>query len=258
MGLLLKTVLSATLVGMGWFEFGQDQSAGEFWQNSVDLLDQRPAHTLLILGNSRTFANGMPQMVRRIADSASDGEKYEVTTVALPSATFQSLSENWRVRRLLSKEWDDVVLQGESRGQVSPELSEAFLRYGSALAMMAHARRHRPSLIVNWAYDPDRYPSSESRSSHLQEIAADHHFLASSTNLQEIEVSQIWERARSEDPSLGLTTDGNHPSAAGSYLVALAIYAKLSGRSVSAASYVPPELSTSDSYALRQLVDSSR
>jgi hypothetical protein len=254
---ILKSLLAAALIGIGWFEFGQDLSVREIGQEAVDIFDSRPVHSVLILGNSRTYGNDMPQMIRRIADSARNNEKYEVVTVALPGASFESLSQDPRVRRLLAEPFDDVVLQGESRGQSSPELSEAFQRYGAALAAMARSR-HRPLLIVNWAYDPDLYPSGEGRSSHLDQIVNAHDLLASGSNLGEIEVSKMWERARSENPSIKLTSDGNHPSAAGSYLVALAIYSKLSGRSVTSLDYAPQELARSDADALRQVVDNLR
>jgi hypothetical protein len=72
--------------------------------------------------------------------------------------------------------------------------------------------------------------------------------------LREIEVSQIWERVRAEHPDIELTENGNHPSVAGSYLLALAIYASLSGRPVDHVTYVPPGLSLEQAGAIRHVV----
>ena len=254
MKVVLKSILLVCLVAAAWFQFGQSRSAAELWQGSIDLLDSRPTHSVLILGNSRTYANDMPQMIRKIADSAGDVEKYQIRTAAFEGASFESLSQASEAKELMSQEWDDAILQGESRGQSSPESLDAFQKYGIVLAGSIKTRRHRPMLIVNWAYDPNLYPSGEGRPGHLAKIRSGHDTLAYTAALEEISVSQAWERARSEFPSIKLTIDGNHPSVAGSYLVALAIYAKLSGKPVSSVRYAPLELTTSEAEALRRVV----
>jgi hypothetical protein len=48
--------------------------------------------------------------------------------------------------------------------------------------------------------------------------------------MREVHVSKIWEKVRNDHPEIRLTEDGNHPTVAGSYLVALAVYASISGR----------------------------
>jgi lysophospholipase L1-like esterase len=137
----------------------------------------------------------------------------------------------------------------------SPRLSG---KYGEALAAMIKAGRARPLLLVNWTYDAALYANPEvERPAHTADIRAAHDRLAAIANLREIRVSQVWERVRRDHPEIQLTEDGNHPSVAGSYLVALAVYASISRRSVAGATYVPAGLSEADAASIRRIVEMS-
>jgi hypothetical protein len=253
--MIRSAILTAALAATTWFGFLQERSAAELCLEAGDLLDGRPAHTVLFLGNSRTYYHNMPAMVREIADSAHDPEKYEPVMAAYPGASFHNLAGVDRVRRLAGARWDDVVMQGESRGQSSEILRREFFRGGEALAALWKPARGRPWLLVNWTYDPSLYvnPDAE-RPPHTAMIRSDHDQLARRADLREIGVSQIWERVRAEHPDIRLTEEGNHPSIAGSYLLGLAIYASLSGRPVDHVTYVPRGLSPEEAGAIRRVV----
>ena len=83
--LLLALVLAAPL----WFMVAQDGSAAALSQRTVDLLDSRPARSILIVGNSRTYYNDMPAMIREIADSAGSPAKFQIETSAKPGYYFK-------------------------------------------------------------------------------------------------------------------------------------------------------------------------
>jgi hypothetical protein len=242
-----------------WFNVGQDSSAAAFAQRSYDLADSRPARSILIIGNSRTYYNSMPAMLRKIADSTKSPTKFEIETSAKPGASFETLWHDSRTTRLLGAGWDDVILQGESRAQSSEELNASFLTYGAKLAQVAKLNQGHPRLVVNWDYDPSLYEGDsdgEGRASHLELVKSMHARLGSEADMGRVNVAGLWESVRRSHPSIKLTTDGNHPTVAGSYLFALALYANLSSSPVSGVTYAPDGLAPEDAEALRRAVDS--
>jgi len=151
--LLLALVLAAPL----WFMVAQDGSAAALSQRTVDLLDSRPARSILIVGNSRTYYNDMPAMIREIADSAGSPAKFQIETSARPGYYFKHHWAFGRTRHLLAAGWDDIILQGASAEQWNDEIQGDFFTYGAKLAAIARVNNGRPRLVVNWAYDPAEY-----------------------------------------------------------------------------------------------------
>jgi len=251
--LLLALVLAAPL----WSMVGQDGSAAALSQRTVDLFDGRPPRSILIVGNSRTYYNDMPAMVREIADSAGSAAKFQIETSARPGYYFKHHWGFGRTRHLLVAGWDDVILQGASAEQWNDETQDDFFTYGAKLAAIAKVYKGRPRLVVNWAYDPSEYEGDAEgyRQMHLERIKAAHARLASEANLSRINLAGLWESIRHSHPSIRLTSDGNHPTMAGSYLYALAIYANLANDRVADVAYVPDGLNPDDAKALREAVD---
>lgn len=262
MRILLATV-GAVAAFMIWFFLFQDGSAAALSQRAVDVVDGRPARTILIVGNSRTYRNDMPAMLREIADSAGSPAKFQIESSSYPAATFKTHWNNGRSRRLLDAGWDDVIFQPESSAQACRQCNELFLEYGPKLAAAARVSQGRPLLVVGWPYDPKQYEDTYyegtgfGRTEHLTLLKEMHARLASNANLGRVNVAGPWEAVRSSHPTIRLTTDGNHPSIAGTYLYALAVYAQLSGGSVAGVTHVPDGLSAEDARAIRDAVDSS-
>ena len=251
-----------TLAALLWFNFAQQSSAAALAQRSADLLDSRPARSILIVGNSRTFYNDMPEMLRKVADSAGSPTKFQVESSAYPAATFKTHWEKDRSRQLLAEGWDDVILQPESGANACRICNETFLEYGPKLAAAAKLPSGRPRLVVGWPYDSKVYEEEGyaedglGRSEHLQLIREMHAKLASDANLGRINVAGPWEKVRLTNPSIKLTSDGNHPTTAGTYLYALAVYAHLTNGPVAHVTFVPDGLKSEEAKALREAVDS--
>lgn len=252
------SALALTVAAIAWFNLFQDSSAAATAQRAADLLDGRPARSILIIGNSRTFHNDMPSMLRDIADSASSPTKFQIEVSAKAGASFESLWQDGRTRRLLGTMWDDVILQGESRAQSTEELNDSFLKFGAQLGRIAKVRQGRPRLVVNWAYDPALYEGDADgtgRASHLDQIKSMHAKLGNEAGMDRVNLAGLWESVRRSHPSIKLTVDGNHPTIAGSYLFALALYAHLSNGPVAQVSYVPEGVDPADAQVLRDAVD---
>lgn len=254
-------VLAMLFVALVWFQFGQDASAAALSQRSLDLLDRRAARSILIVGNSRTFTNDMPKMLRQIADSAGSPTKFQVETSAEPNYSFKAHWSDARSRRLLAGGWDEVILQPDSTAQMHPQYEAEFFEFGAKLARIAKVRQGRPHLLVGWPYEPRLYDDPEyntiglGRSDHLALIRSADAKLATDANLLLINLVDPWESVRKSHPSIQLTSDGNHPSMAGTYLYALAVYASLSNGPVAGVTFVPDGVKEDDARALREAVD---
>lgn len=248
---------SALLIGLCWFQFGQDGSAFAVSQRAADLFEQRPTTTLLIVGNSRTFYNDMPSMLRRLANSRDSRSTIEVETATAPGASFQDHWSDSKTKRLLAAGWDEVILQGESRAQSSREQNELFQSYGEKLATIAQVNGGRPTLLANWPYDPEHfrdYPAYD-RPQQLAWVHHIHYRLARDAQTKLLNLADLWETVRTDHPELKLTVDGNHPSLAGSYLYALAVYTFVTNEPVGRLSYAPDGLAPADAATLRTEVD---
>lgn len=256
--LLRESTLALALGGLLWFSFGQDSSAKALAQRTFDVVDSRPSRSILILGNSRTYYNDMPAMLREIADSAGSPTKFQIETNAKPGFTLGNHWSDERAKRLLGDGWDEVIIQGESGAQASREQSESFQAHGAKLARLANLHSGRPTLIVNWPYDRSAFEGYEDydRAEHLAFLREVHASLARKAGLERINLASLWESVSRAHPSVKLTTDGNHPTVAGSYLYALAVYRHLSDGPVGHVTYAPDSLNRRDAEALRHAVDS--
>jgi hypothetical protein len=250
-----STILALLLASMSWFQFAQTRTAGELKQIISDLADSRPARRILVLGNSRTYSNNMPDMLRRVADSAGSREKYQIVTEALPGASLEILWNDVRAQTLLSEDWDDAIVQGESRGQSTPELQASFMQNGARILQGVKLHANAPKLIVNWVWDPIVFENNAAmRTESYHAVQSAHAVLAAQAGADAVNVGKVWESLRVQNPGIALTSDGNHPTVAGSYFVALCLYQSLSNDDVRRVTYVPDGVLAQEAAALRALV----
>ena len=248
--------LAALLCGLSWFQFLQPLTAKALLGRAGDLFDRRPARTVLILGNSRTYFHDMPEIIRAMADSAHDPRKLEITLDAPGGAGFEILWNDAHTHDLLQQRWDEVILQAESRAQLRADLERSFQTYGAKLIGAVHTSGSRPRLVVNWAYGPnfwdDGDPQGRGRAYLQARMQSSTAALGERVGAHLIDVGRLWSSVELSHPDIRLTQDGNHPSLAGSYLFALALYGDLSGRDVSVVTYVPAGLDPAVATKLRQ------
>jgi hypothetical protein len=177
---------------------------------------------VLFIGNSLTSWNNLPEIVAALADSAG-------TERIVPSEVTYgdfSLEDHWgrgdsRVA-IAHGGWELVVLQ---QGPSSLEANRALLiDYSRRFAGEIRRVGAEPALYGVWPQLPDFQTFDRAIESYA--LAA-----------QEIDallfpVGAAWRAAWQREPSLELySSDGLHPSLAGSYLAALVMYARISGHS---------------------------
>jgi hypothetical protein len=177
---------------------------------------------VLFIGNSLTYWNDMPGMVRALFDSAGP-ERYTIETVGVPDA---SLEDQWAlgtaVRAVDAGGWRVVVLQ---QGPSSLPDSRVLLReWTRRFADRITSRGGRPALYMVWP--------SVSRAGDFDRVVESYTLAAQDVGGMLFPVGEAWRAAWRRDPNLALySPDGLHPSAEGSYLAAIVIHAVLSGRS---------------------------
>ena len=175
---------------------------------------------VLFVGNSLTYANDLPEMVRALA--LASGETLRVGMVANPD---WSLEDHWNgggARSAIRRGWDVVVLQ---QGPSSlPESRALLIDYTRRFAGEIRAAGATPALYAVWP--------SLSRSGDFDRASESYRLAAADVGGTLLPAGEAWRAAWRVDPALALySPDGLHPSVAGTYVAALVIYARLRNRS---------------------------
>jgi hypothetical protein len=176
---------------------------------------------VLFLGNSYTYVNNLPGVIRELATAA--GRPIETAHV---TSGGKSLEWHWFNNESLDAVdkggWDFVVLQDHSQQAVdAPEkLQAAATRFAARirktgaepLFYLTWARRHLPEM--------------------QEAITASYLRVAAILNVRITPVGPAWQAALAADPKLPLhVEDRSHPSLLGTYLTACVFYATLTGAS---------------------------
>ncbi len=182
--------------------------------------DDRPPLRILFLGNSLTAWNELPEMVAAFGRARDLSIEFEAVT---PGG--YDLSDHWNdgsLERLRSAQWDVVVLQqGPS---ALPESQVLLKEWAGRWADEIRAVGARPALYQVW---PENY-----RRSVLPSVIASYRNAAVASGTLLLPAGQAWQAAWRRNPKLKLYgPDAFHPSATGTYLAALTVFAGLTGTS---------------------------
>ncbi|MGE0442014.1 MAG: SGNH/GDSL hydrolase family protein [Gemmatimonadales bacterium] len=185
--------------------------------------DPSATFRILFIGNSLTYVNDVPGLVKALADSAGV-ERTFVASVAYPD---YGLIDHWNLGPARSGiahgNWRFVVMQqgpsalDESRVQL--------LDYAGRFAGDIAAVGATPAMYGVWP--------SQARSFDFARSIESYRLAAEAIDGRSLPAGAAWLEAWNLAPSLSLYGgDGFHPSAAGSYLAALTIFGGLYDRSV--------------------------
>jgi hypothetical protein len=176
---------------------------------------------VLFVGNSLTYTNDLPAVVRAIAAEAGDD-------LVVASATGPNLAlidhlhgATDALARIRSGRWDYIVLQ---QGPTTVQMCrDSLIGWTRAFDTLARAAGARPALLMTWppAGEPGLFDASRGS---FQEAAR-------AVGGVFIPAGEAWRIALAADSGIGLYgPDGFHPSARGTWLTALVIFERLSGR----------------------------
>jgi len=177
---------------------------------------------LLFIGNSLTAANDLPGMVASLADSAGETRLTTAAVTVGGAALEDHWAEGIALRAIDRGGWRFVVLQ---QGPSSRPESRVNLReWAKRFAERIRAVGAEPALYTVW-------PPADRRA-FFGDVIESYRLAAEDVRGLLLPVGQAWLDAWARDPSLALYgPDDFHPSIEGSYLAALVIYGRLSGRS---------------------------
>jgi hypothetical protein len=170
---------------------------------------------VLFIGNSLTYANELPAMVREIARAAG-GVRIDVFNVAKPDF---GLVEHWQdgdaSKAIARGRWDLVVLQ---QGPSSQPDSRVILRdYVKRYDEQIRKVGARTALYSVWP--------SRARSRDFDGVSESYALAAKDVGALLMPAGEAWRAAWRRDPALPLyDRDGFHPSQLGSCLAALVVY----------------------------------
>jgi hypothetical protein len=177
---------------------------------------------VLFVGNSLTAANDLPAVV---ASLGGHGRR-EVVTSTVAFGGF-NLEDHWNQgdarAAVAGGQWDVVVLQqGPS---ALPESRVNLKEWAQRWADEIRAHGARPALLTVW-------PESYRRSYAFGDVVRSYAGAAYATGALLLPAGVAWKEAWRRDSRLPLYgPDGFHPSRLGTYLAAMAAYARLTGTS---------------------------
>lgn len=178
---------------------------------------------MLFIGNSLTYANDLPSMLRAVSIAAGD-TPYEARMVAFPD---YSLEDHWlggaALTAIRATNWDVVVMQ---QGPSSLPENQIYLRdWAVKFNPEIRTAGAVPALYMVW---PSRARSSDFPGVHNAYLNA-----AAAVNGVFVPVGDAWLKTWESDQDFPLyEPDAFHPSLYGTYLAALVLYETLSGKSV--------------------------
>lgn len=185
--------------------------------SQVATLASEDSMSLLFIGNSLTYANDLPGILRQMLEDA-DIQVDRIESVAYPN---YGLQDHWVIggsrEKIAEGGWDYVVLQqGPSATEGRPSLLDYTQRFDEEI----RAAGATTALYMVWP--------SQARDFDFDGVSDSYRTAAESVNGVFFPAGDAWRAAWELDSNLVLYGfDGFHPSRMGSYLAAIVMFHKL-------------------------------
>lgn len=212
---------------------------------------------VLFVGNSYTYQNDLPRVVRALADASA--VDIETDIIAEGGATLWNHHADGEVAaRIAEGDLDFVVLQGQSSEPILAGLG--FQIASEALAEVLAEHEARGIWFATWPRRPghDFYDRPQvADAEHMNSILETYYNTAAWQNREFLaRVGGAWLIALDELPEVDLyEADGSHPSAAGSLLAACVLVQGLTGVSPTVPDPVPLDVARDDAERLCALAE---
>lgn len=190
---------------------------------------------VLFIGNSLTYTNDLPAVLTAIA--ASGGDTIRTSIVAQPDfALIDHLATGDAARAIGQDHWRYVVLQqGPS---TLPANRDSLVIWSKAFAPLIRAQGATPALFMVW---PDA-----SRTAYFEDCRQSYFAANEAIGGVFLPAGEAWVHAWDANPALVFyAADGVHPSPLGTYVAALVMYERFTGRD---ARLLPAQPGTAGAY----------
>lgn len=176
--------------------------------------------------------------------------------------TFENhYNDNNTINKIFSQDWDYVILQAQSQEPSFPDaqVNAGTLRYADSLAQKVYENNPCTQVLffMTWGRengDPQWGPIStyEGMQSRLRNAYLR---FADTAQASVAPVGMAWKYVRDNYPSIDLySSDGSHPSVAGTYVAACTFYTSIFRTSVDATNFIS-SLNSSDAESIQEAAD---
>src|SRR5690554_5327830 len=220
---------------------------------------------VLFIGNSYTYVNNLPSMIKDI--SISEGKDINYDSHALGGARFlthwQNIDNSGLLEKIQRGNWDFVVLQGQSQEVAFPDNQFYADVYPYAKSMDSLIKVHNPNskvlFFMTWGYrygdhvNCQYYSPFCSFESMTQRLYDNYFLMANDFNSRISPIGALWRYSIQIDSNIVLhSEDNSHPSMNGTYLTACGFYTSIFQDSLKN-NYQPEGISSNDSRFLQNI-----
>ncbi|QIR38911.1 hypothetical protein HCG51_20850 [Tolypothrix sp. PCC 7910] len=177
---------------------------------------------VLFIGNSYTYYNELPNLVKNLALNAKAARKFETEMVTVGGATLEQLWQQGKgVSRIKNGKWDYVVLQEQSTLPITnPKLMYEYARLFNEEIKKINAQT---VFYLTWA--------RQNRPETQQALKDSYMTIAQELNAIVAPVGIVWQKIQEQNQNLMLyEPDNSHSSPIGSYVAACVFYATIYGK----------------------------
>ena len=194
------------------------------WSQSM----QSDTTRILFVGNSYTYYNSLPELVKSLSNEKYPDRVVETQLISQGGATLQRNWEEGKARQVIkSDHWDYVILQEQSRLGMGVVIDDEFY-FGQTDLFFEYARKFDIEIKEAGAKTVFFMTWSREIQPEKQEILT----YAYATIAKELDavlapVGLVWDKLRTNSQFNFYVEDGSHPSPMGSYLAATTIFSTL-------------------------------
>jgi hypothetical protein len=222
---------------------------------------------VLFVGNSYTYVNDLPNLVKQIALSFGDTLVHESSTPG--GSSFNAHSTNTQtLNKINQQQWDYVVLQAQSQ---EPSLSPSYVNTNVLPAAQvlidaieSNSLCTEPLFFMTWgrkfgdASNCVAYPPVCTYLGMQERLRTRYLDMTFTNDARCSPVGMAWKKSIEIDSTLNLySSDNSHPSIYGSYLAACTFYSSIFKKSAVGSTYWPNAIDSASAYILQQIGSST-
>lgn len=222
---------------------------------------------VLFIGNSYTYTNDLPNVLRQLALSLND--TLEIDSYAQGGATFNALSNNANaIAKIQLGNWDYVVLQGQSQEPAFPpsQVETDTYPYAKKLDSIVHVYNPCAETLffMTWgrkngdAANCAAYPPICTYEGMQQRLRESYMEMTQNNHATCVPVGVAWASFRTQFPNVELySPDESHPAANGTYLAACTFYSTIYQKSSVGATFIINGMIQSDAQNIQTIVSNT-